>query len=300
MQKDKISVIMPVYNAADTVSETLDSLLVQTYGNFEVLAVDDGSTDSSRDIIRKYAAEDGRIRLIERETNGGVAAAINTGLGLADGEFIARIDADDLARPYRFQKQVDFFRQHPEVGILGGGYAPFREDGTGFEAFHPTDCLELAWRFVTNTYFCHPSVMFRRGVFEAMGDYPKVEAEDFAYFSEAIKLFRGANLPEILIDYRESPQNRSNSAADRIAKSVRVQARRNYEYYLGPKDGNFELFFAYQHDRRLTWRDWIKIEKINCTILNKLVKQCKISRCSKSFLTLRMRIVFEGFQKILR
>src|SRR6476661_6105481 len=113
-----VSVLMPVYNAGRYVAEAVESILGQTYADFEFLIVDDGSTDRSRAILERYAARDPRIRLVSRP-NTGYAAALNELLGLARGELVARMDADDVALPERLLRQVNYLRAHPEVVCVG-------------------------------------------------------------------------------------------------------------------------------------------------------------------------------------
>ena len=114
-----VSVIMPVYNGEKYLAEAIDSILVQTFTDFELLIVDDGSQDNSAEIIRSYVKRDSRIRFFQQEQNEGSANARNRGIANAKGEFIAAMDCDDVSLPERLQKQVDFLESHPEIGALG-------------------------------------------------------------------------------------------------------------------------------------------------------------------------------------
>ena len=114
-----ISVIMPVYNGERFLSEAIDSILAQTIGNFELIIVDDGSTDGSAQIIKEYAQRDGRVCVLQHGENRGQAAARNSGLAAAQGEYIIGMDADDISPPERLRKQLDFLRQRPDIGVLG-------------------------------------------------------------------------------------------------------------------------------------------------------------------------------------
>src|ERR1051325_1151561 len=108
-----VSVLLPVYNAERYLESALQSVLGQTFSDFEVIAVDDGSKDNSKKILERFAANDPRIRVISRP-NTGIVGALNDGLAVARGEFIARMDADDVALPGRFQAQLDYLRGHPD------------------------------------------------------------------------------------------------------------------------------------------------------------------------------------------
>jgi len=267
----KISVIMPAYNAEKFIAQSIESVLNQTFADFELLIINDASTDDTEKIVQVYVLKDERVRLLQNTKGKGVAGGINTGLENAQGAYIARADADDLNRPYRFEKQVQYLETHIDIALLGGGYAPFNEKGRRIDVFHPTSSLEIAWRFVSNTFFCHPTVMFRREVFESLSGYPNVEAEDFAYFSEVVKKFKCANLPIILIDYRESLTNRSFSAAERIEQSVKTKCAENFQYYVGnTKDA--EVFYNYQNRNVLKLKDVLKIMSLNFRIVGKIRK----------------------------
>jgi glycosyltransferase involved in cell wall biosynthesis len=121
-----VSVIIPCYNRAHIVRETIDSLLAQTYRNFEALVIDDGSTDDTRQVVSSYA--DGRIRYFYR-ANGGLSAARNSGLHAARGEFVAFLDSDDLWHPWKLAAQIQLFRRHPEAGLIWSDMSTFRNAG---------------------------------------------------------------------------------------------------------------------------------------------------------------------------
>src|SRR5438067_12011849 len=116
-----ISVIMSVYNAEAFLEAAVQSVLMQSFSDFEFIIIDDGSTDRSNQILQDYARKDNRVRLISRP-NKGLTASLNEGLKLARGEFIARMDADDVAAPDRFKIQVEYLRDHPEVSVRGSAY----------------------------------------------------------------------------------------------------------------------------------------------------------------------------------
>ncbi len=113
-----VSVLMPIYNAELTLAEAVESILAQTFTDFELIVVDDGSTDGSLQMLQKFAHRDTRIRIISRP-NTGIAGALNEAMDAARGEFLARMDADDISLPARFEKQVAFLQEHPDVVLLG-------------------------------------------------------------------------------------------------------------------------------------------------------------------------------------
>ena len=202
----KISVLLPVYNAEKYISEAVASILSQTYTNFELIILDDGSTDRSMSIIQGF--NDSRIRIASNESNSGLIYTLNKGLKLAKGEYIARMDADDISLPTRFEKQVEFLDAHPEVGVLGTNYETFGKESKKSNLF----CLNNEIRVVK--YFenpiCHPSVMIRKAVIEAnniayRNDF--LHMEDWGFWMDLSKHTELRNLPETLLKYRLEGQN---------------------------------------------------------------------------------------------
>src|SRR5947209_7771425 len=155
----RLSVVMPVYNAASVVREAIESILNQTFSDFEFIIVDDGSTDDSGKILREYAGRDDRIRLYTQE-NHGLVASLNRYCRLANGRYIARMDADDISLPRRFEKQFHFLEAHPEVGILGTWIQDIDENGAPRTAWPvPTDPAVIQWFLMFGNCIAHPSVM---------------------------------------------------------------------------------------------------------------------------------------------
>jgi glycosyltransferase involved in cell wall biosynthesis len=218
-----ISVCMPVYNAERYVAEAVESILNQTFGDFEFLIVDDGSTDGSRRILEGYAARDPRIRLTSRP-NTGYLVALNEMLAAARGEFIARMDADDVALPGRFERQVSYLRAHPEVLALGTRVllidpvgSPIWEMCTD-EAHEEIDRIHLQGAMA----MCHPSSMIRTEVLRTVGGYrPEYyPAEDVDLWLRIAEVGRLANLPEVLVRYRQHLWSMGN--AQRARQEVGV------------------------------------------------------------------------------
>lgn len=202
MSAPRVSVILPVYNGAEFLEESLDSVLKQTFRDFEVLVIDDASTDDSVGIARGF--RDPRVCVIRHDQNMRVPETLNHGLELARGEFIARMDADDICAPRRFELQVDLLDLHPEIGICGGWVRLFG-GAANLTRKYPVspDAVEAFRHF--NCPFGHPTVMLRRGLLEAneLRYDPKAAAvEDFELWTRLLKSTRGANLPEVLLEYR--------------------------------------------------------------------------------------------------
>jgi glycosyltransferase involved in cell wall biosynthesis len=297
MKTPQISVIMPVYNAEKYLDASIESVLNQTHNDYELLIIDDASTDKTAAIAQQYAQKDGRVRVLKNIYDKGVGGGINTGLENSKGEYIARADGDDINRPYRFELQVKYLDAHVDIFVLGGGYAPFNKNGHRMDIFHPSSSIEIAWKFVSDSFLCHPTVMFRKRIYEEFGGYPNAEAEDFVYFSKIVKKYKCANLKTILIDYRESLTNRSFSAAEKIKASVKKEFLANYYYYLGDtRDAH--LFYDYQSKHYLRARNLWKVNSINWKILRKIARNYNLSVLSGEFWKVYFRILLGCLVKI--
>lgn len=204
-----ISVILPVYNAGEFLKEAIESLLAQTFADFELIAIDDGSTDTSPALLADFAKKDNRLH-IHTQPNHGVAKALNTGLQLAEGKYVARMDADDISHPERFQKQIDFLEAHPETGLLGSAAAMIDANGRIQGTLdYPLTHFALQWSLCFYNPIIHPSIMVLRETLLAAGGYrpDRPQAEDYDLFARLSLVTRLANLPERLLYLRKHGQN---------------------------------------------------------------------------------------------
>jgi glycosyltransferase involved in cell wall biosynthesis len=205
MSTPRVSIVMAVYNGQAHLKEALDSLLDQTFTDFEVVLVNDGSTDDTHDIITSYT--DSRIHLHDNPKNLGLIASLNTGLALAKGEYIARMDADDVALPARLERQVKFLDTHPHIGVCGTWIKTLGAGREYIERF-PVTHAEITSRLLFTNALAHPTVMFRAEIarnhhLTYSADYP--HAEDYAFWVAWSKVTQLANLPEVLLRYRIHP-----------------------------------------------------------------------------------------------
>jgi glycosyltransferase involved in cell wall biosynthesis len=199
-----VTVLLAVHNGADTLQRAIDSVRAQTFEDWELLVVDDASTDGSAALLQENARIDARITSIRNDQNRGLAFSLNRGWRAARGELIARLDADDVCLPERLQLQADFMAAHPEVAVLGGGAEIVDQAGSPCGVLlRPQDHETLAARIYRENPFIHPSVMARRSFFEAMGGYDErcARGQDYDLWSRAYRRFRFHNLPVPVIRY---------------------------------------------------------------------------------------------------
>ncbi|MEA5567041.1 glycosyltransferase family 2 protein [Anabaena sp. UHCC 0399] len=203
----KVTVLMPVYNGELYLREAIDSILDQTFQDFEFLIINDGSTDSTREIICSY--DDPRIRLIDNDYNLGLTRSLNKGLKLAEGEFIARQDADDISEPERLAKQVAFLETHPEVALVGTWYKDIDPQGSLIgECNLPCNSIQIRWDILFYCPFVHSGIMFRKyTIGKHIGFYNEAfsYAQDYDLWWRIARHLQVANLNEYLIKLRINP-----------------------------------------------------------------------------------------------
>lgn len=170
MKEPAISVLMGVHNAGEYLGPAVESILGQEFGDFEFLVVDDASTDGSGEILEHYARQDARLRLRHHKENLGLTQCLESLMDEVRGIYLARMDADDLSLPGRFQAQVERFRRDPELGVLGTWVRRVHEDGTPMEEVRYPDSHEwITRRLETANCFQHGSMMFRCSCLQSLG-----------------------------------------------------------------------------------------------------------------------------------
>jgi len=203
-----ITVLMPAYNAAAYIAEAIESVLHQSFENFDLLIVNDGSTDHTEAIVRSF--KDSRIRLINR-TNGGVAAALNTGLRFARGTYIARFDADDICYPNRLTEQYYFMQANPQYHIVGSGVDYMDRAGNLIFTSTPFNLTKKRTEaaLLRTCPFIHSSVIYRKDSILEFGGYNEHAHtfEDHLLWLQVLKKYQGFNLPKSLIKVRLTPES---------------------------------------------------------------------------------------------
>lgn len=236
MNKPLVSIIMPVYNTELYVKEAIDSILKQTYTNFEFLIFNDGSTDNSKEIISSI--KDPRIKFFDSRENQGYLTHLNNGLQSAQGKYIARMDSDDISMPTRLEKQVSFLERHSYVDIIGSNIWLFSNSKKKIAIWtYPKEDGEFKARLMSNTCFAHPSILFRRKLVDSSVYYYDQEfypAEDYELWTRLkLQQVKFYSLDEPLLKYRISETQIGNSPVQRIKAD---QIRRKYIETLIPQD----------------------------------------------------------------
>ena len=242
-QGELVSVILPVYNGEAFLAEAIESILSQTYRKFELLLIYTESLDRTAEICRQYQGRDSRVRVIQnRSEKIGISGSLNTGLAEARGEFIARIDADDVAMPDRLAAQVAYLLKNPKVAVLGTHYQVFRGNEDLDVVRHPTNPIINALHFCALNVVGHPTVLFRKTAVEQAGAYRVDEAaEDYGLFARVSRKHEVVNLPWIGLRYRMHSSNLSVTNGANLSSSAEGIGREHYRMILCTERGYWTL-----------------------------------------------------------
>lgn len=268
----KVTVLMPVYNGERFLRDAIGSILNQTFTDYEFLIINDGSTDRSVDIIKSYS--DKRIKLIENDKNRGLIATLNKGIELARGEYLARMDCDDISLPERFAVQVDFMDNHPAIAVCGA-WCKLIGIHEGDIWRYPSDPDKIRCMLLFESVLVHPSVMMRRELMSSQGlfyspSFP--HAEDYELWVRTSRTCQLANIEKILLLYRTHP----DQVGTRHSRVKYKSADSIYKLFLNelgitPTGEEMELHIAisrwqYPGNRRFVEmaEDWLrKLRKVN-------------------------------------
>lgn len=238
--KPLISVVMPCYNAECYIEESIKSILNQTFKDFELIIVDDGSTDRSLEIIKKYARKDKRIRVIRNKKNMGIAISRNIGTKAAKGKYIAVHDSDDISLPFRLKEQFDYLEKNPEAGVVGGYLQIFESESEKVIGIrkYPENDENLRNKIFFYSPVAQPAAMIRKDVFKKIGFYnPKYPpSEDLDFWFRLGEQYKFANLPKVVLKYRISQNSATGSKLklmEKLTSEIRWKNHNNPHYQFG-------------------------------------------------------------------
>lgn len=213
-----VSVVLPAYNAELYLKEALDSILQQTFTNFELIILNDGSTDSTEDIILSY--EDSRIVYVKNQENLGLIGTLNKGISLAKGKYIARMDADDIALPKRLSKQISFLEANTQYGVVGA-FAQIIDSKEIYKVPITNEAIK-AFLYIDSP-FIHPSVVIRKDLLSSnLYDHQYHRIEDYELWVRLSAQTKFYNIPEILLKYRVLDGSESSLLKSNLEEKVIV------------------------------------------------------------------------------
>ncbi len=225
-QSPLVSIIMPVYNGESFLKEAIDSIVTQTYTNWELIVVNDGSTDGSRDIVLSYT--DPRIQLHDNEENLGIISTKNKAIDIAKGKYIASLDADDIALPTRLAKQVEYFETHSDCGLVATLHQEIDGNGKrGQVSLFPTSNRDVHSYLLLANCICHSSTMLRADLMKELKYIPGFHvAEDYEMWDRITNTHFIANIPEVLTLYRVHGNNISITKKSLMFETVKTLSKR--------------------------------------------------------------------------
>lgn len=234
-------------------TDSVDSILSQTFTNYEFIIIDDGSTDNTWNMLNKY--KDPRIRLYRNSKNVGLAISLNRGLMFARGDYLARMDVDDISAPDRIQKQKEFLDKHPGIALVGSWVKEIKSTGKKYRVVnYLTDPIVLRWRLLFVNSFAHSSIMMRTSVARYMGGYSEklLFVEDYDLWSRISFRWEITNIPEVLLIRRDLKEGISYLYREKQYENSNIIAKRNIYNIMGEQIDNeiFEkilLLYKYSH-----------------------------------------------------
>jgi len=232
MKRPKITVLMSVYNGEEYLKETIESILNQTFADFEFLILNDGSFDKTAKILKKYKKKDKRIKVITNKKNLGLTRSLNKGLKLVKGKYIARMDADDISNKNRLKTQYDLLERNPGVGLVSNWAQLIDEKGEKLRAWKTNYSPEGIY-YILNFRNCltHPTVMFRKNIVLKIGGYNEgiVRAQDYELWYRLSKKTKIYQIQKILLYLRRTKKGISYRFVQDQEKSVFNLVKKNLE-----------------------------------------------------------------------
>ena len=285
----KVSVILPVYNGERFLNEAIQSIIDQTFSDFELIIIDDASSDSSIKIIRDFQQRDVRIRLLRNEKNLGIAEATNIGIENSIGEFIALADQDDLNMPDRISRQVSFLNENPTISVVGSNTLIMLPDGSFKERREilQDQCL-IRWFMLFNNQVRNPTVMMRADIFSnsSLRYDNYMPMQDYEFWMRINLDYWFSNLPENLVIYRIHENNASKKYQRESGKLLHVARVNMFRTYFGMEyqgEGKFNNLLQPENTEQtkyiaeviLRWQKMSMSWKCSCNIQQIIAKKTR-------------------------
>ncbi len=285
---------MPVYNGEKYLEDSIASVLSQTFTNFEFIIINDGSSDKSLFIIQSYQFKDNRIVVVDRE-NKGLVSSLNEGVSIAKGEYIARMDQDDICFPDRLKRQLKFLSDNQNIDVCGT-WAEVFGYGEGILKMPKTDA-EIKVYMLSNPGFVHPSVLGRKSFFTDLKyDQKYTSAEDYDLWVRGFDKYCYANIPLPLIYYREH-NSQTNSAEQRV-KARQIRARYLQKLYPNISDSDIFIFNKVIDDKYVSRRS---ASKLFYKILNENIKTLSSKKVKEGLISIFYSAMHDDFlSKIIK
>ena len=282
----KISVLMPVYNTkGEYLKEAIESILNQTYTDFEFLIIDDSTNQETLQVLNKYREQDSRIKIIKGEHKG-IGAALNKLIDIAQGEYLARMDSDDISFPERFDKQIKYFETHPEISICSSSYITYPK---GELICHPEKVSYL--KLLSGCFVAHPAVMIKKTSLDRFNlryDETMKVSEDYDLWSRAIRYLNIANIEEPLLKYRVLENSNFHKNTDIVHISDSKIRQNMLDFLTNDKELQLKITNLVFHEPKYTF--WEQIFSVK--------NQMKNNKKYKVLTTLGIKFKFKKYSKV--
>jgi len=283
-----VSVLIPCYNVENYVIEAVSSILNQTYKNIEVIAINDCSTDNTLEKLEYLAAQDSRMKIYTNETNLKLIDTLNKGIGLCNGKYIARMDADDISLPTRLEKQVEFLEKNPDYSVVSTMFYTFKTGSSKKNLYrNPVKFEELQASLLFNSTICHPASMIRKTLFTDLGlsfEKEYLHIEDYALWSKALYVTKLANVDEPLLLYRVHENQISTVHEQRQIENKKLVFKIHCEKLGLTSDDDSLDIYASVAQSVPSISSFEYLSKCEEFMLNLLKKNIDMNFCSHSFL----------------
>jgi glycosyltransferase involved in cell wall biosynthesis len=303
-EKPLVSVIIPCYNAVAFIKKAILSVTAQSYKDLEIIVVNDCSVDSSLSILKQLQAQDDRIKILENEKNIGISQTLNKGIENSNGNYIARMDADDICFETRIEKQVAFLEAHKDVAICGGNYVRINEHGkvTGRIKF-PTEDNELKAELFFYCPFAHPAVMIRKTALYETGLYAGyIPAEDYELWLRMAEKFRLANIPADLIYYRMHDSNTTITQKNKLFTAL-TKAIKDHEDTYGFTKDHLHLHLKFLEGtwyQKTTTKELREIKNWKKELLSLHANNPALEKTFNKYISLAMLSILKSRQNTLK
>lgn len=269
----KVTVLMPVYNGEKYLKEAIESIVNQTYKDFDLLIINDGSSDNSENVILSFSDE--RIKYIKNDSNMGLIGTLNKGLDLITGEYIARMDQDDISLPKRLEKQVKFMDENEEIAVSGTSIRFFNETGFLTKHIMPINPTEIKISLFFHCTLMHPTVIIRNRCFREknyMYNMNHKNVEDYGLWQLVSQKDKLGNLQEVLLNYRIVPTGMTQMAE----KNVDSRERSHIDIY---RQAFEELGILLSEEEYKIYRSFVSLKQgfsvIDNVILDEIMKKIR-------------------------
>lgn len=282
----KISVVMPVLNGEKYIKQSIESILVQTFKDFEFIIINDASEDNTEKIILSF--NDDRIRYYKNEENIGIPRSLNKGIQLVKGKYIARMDADDISLPNRFEEQFNYLENNYDIALVGSWVEFIDENGNKKNIWKvPSDFLLIKFFLLSGNCLAHSSIFFRKSFIDKIGGYNNdfKYSQDYELYLRMLSDFKLYNIPKVLLQYR-------HGVFDGYRRKQQIELARNIlsnyiKFYAKLSHEEFDAYFKILFNTSSSFYHLLKFLKVYKNIMNNFIERENLNEKNKKLIKIK-------------